>query len=769
MNRFKSHSKRFMWFIALLLPIFMVGCADKKGGATITTLRSIVVTPATASIPVSGTQQYTATAIYSNGSSRNVTATSSWASGTPGVATISSSTGVAVGLATGTSLITASFDGKTSQPATLTVNAATSVSFTVTPATTTIPVSGTRKYQALETFSNGSTFDRTALSNWTAPDLVGVGVATIANSGANIGVATGTAVGQALITARYNGRTATANLTVNAATSVSLTVTPATTTIPITGTRKYLALETFTDGSTFDRTALSNWTAPDLVGVGVATIANSGVDIGVATGVTVGQARITANYNGKTATAILTVNAATSVSFTVTPATTTIPITGTRKYLALETFSDGSTFDRTALSNWTAPDLLGVNVATISNSGLTIGTATGVSAGQSTITATYNSKTATAILTVTAAASTGFTVTPATTTIPITGTRQYMALETFSDGSTADRTQLSVWTAPDLLGVNVATISNIGLTIGTATGVSAGQATITAKYNGMTATAILTVTAVVPGPGPGAAGAVDLKSAAPFGLIAYNAITNAAGLNSHIYGDVALTQPGPGGTIASVTGPGTNDFGFPTLLKSSIVTDSAGVTPGMITAANNGAPANIAALPQLLVDLGLVYNDLFNRAAPLTQITNPLSASGISGGTFNAPANDLTGYILSPGIYTATGTYGLSNLAGPLVLDAGGNPNAVFIIRSTNVGPSGFTSTTGSVVLQNGAQAKNVFWVVDNLTVGAGTFFQGTVVAGHAITLLAHANVEGRMLAGALGLVSGALTLTDTNVITVPK
>jgi hypothetical protein len=79
------------------------------------------------------------------------------------------------------------------------------------------------------------------------------------------------------------------------------------------------------------------------------------------------------------------------------------------------------------------------------------------------------------------------------------------------------------------------------------------------------------------------------------------------------------------------------------------------------------------------------------------------------------------------------------------------------------------TSTTGSVVLQNGAQSKNIFWVAPNVTIGGGTFFQGTVVAGHVITLKGFANVEGRMLAGALGSTSGAITLTATNIITVPK
>jgi hypothetical protein len=41
-------------------------------------------------------------------------------------------------------------------------------------------------------------------------------------------------------------------------------------------------------------------------------------------------------------------------------------------------------------------------------------------------------------------------------------------------------------------------------------------------------------------------------------------------------------------------------------------------------------------------------------------------------------------------------------------------------------------------------------------------------VAGHVITLNTFANVQGRMLAGALGVASGAITLSGTNIVTVP-
>jgi len=259
---------------------------------------------------------------------------------------------------------------------------------------------------------------------------------------------------------------------------------------------------------------------------------------------------------------------------------------------------------------------------------------------------------------------------------------------------------------------------------------------------------------------PGPAGAVNLGLASTYGIIAFDAI-NTGNAASHIYGDVALT----GGVIASVTGAGANDSGAAPLLASSSVTTSDGVTPGIIIASDNGTATKIGTLPQLQIDLNTVYNDLSTRPAPATVLTDAASAAGVNGGTFGG-ATDLSGFVLSPGVYTSIATYGLGNASGPLVLDAGGNPGAVFVIRST-AGGSGFTSTTGSVVLRNGARSTNVYWVVtNNITIGGGTFFQGTVVAGSTITVNGFANVQGRMLAGASG--AGAITLSGTSVIAVP-
>ena len=180
-------------------------------------LVSIAVTPANASIANGTTQPFTATGMYSDGSSQNLTTQVTWApSTTSTIATVSNtagSQGLATALSPGTVPITAAL-GAISGTTGLTVTAATLVSIAVTPATATIRIGAThaQQYTAIGTYTDMTTQDITASVTWVSATAA---TATISNAAGSNGLATGLAPGTTTITAVLNAITSNpATLTV---------------------------------------------------------------------------------------------------------------------------------------------------------------------------------------------------------------------------------------------------------------------------------------------------------------------------------------------------------------------------------------------------------------------------------------------------------------------------------------------------------------------------------------------------------------------------
>jgi hypothetical protein len=118
-------------------------------------------------------------------------------------------------------------------------------------------------------------------------------------------------------------------------------------------------------------------------------------------------------------------------------------------------------------------------------------------------------------------------------------------------------------------------------------------------------------------------------------------------------------------------------------------------------------------------------------------------------------SGDLGGQTLAPGVYKSTSTIGIT---GQLALDAGGDPNAVWIFQ---IGSALTTATSSTIVLLNGASAGNVFWQIgSSATVGATSVFCGTIVAQASISCGSGASVAGRLLA-----LTGAITLIDNTIV----
>jgi type VI secretion system secreted protein VgrG len=117
---------------------------------------------------------------------------------------------------------------------------------------------------------------------------------------------------------------------------------------------------------------------------------------------------------------------------------------------------------------------------------------------------------------------------------------------------------------------------------------------------------------------------------------------------------------------------------------------------------------------------------------------------------------DLGGLTLTPGVYFFASSAGLT---GNLTLNGEGNPDGVFVFQ---IGSTLTTASSSEVVLENAAQAGNVFWQVgSSATLGTGTSFDGTILADTSITLDTGANLTGSLLA-----MNGAVTLDGNDVTT---
>lgn len=108
--------------------------------------------------------------------------------------------------------------------------------------------------------------------------------------------------------------------------------------------------------------------------------------------------------------------------------------------------------------------------------------------------------------------------------------------------------------------------------------------------------------------------------------------------------------------------------------------------------------------------------------------------------------------VLTPHTYILNGA---TTLTDTLYLNAMGNTNATFILKIYGA----FAATSYSkVILINGAQAKNVYWMVNGaVDLADHSIFRGTIVSMGAINLFTAAVVEGRVLTGVGAIETNAI------------
>lgn len=470
---------------------------------TSATATSLAISPNPASMALFVSQQFTATAQFTDGTSQDVTNVATWSSSSTQNATITASglvTAKQVTLANTPVTISATFESASASTP-LTIDAHNLVSISIAPQGGI--AQGTKvQFAATGTFNDGSTHNLTSQVVWSSSDSSGSIVKFLSGS-----TVQGVAPGQVTITATLTSTTGSVSgsipFQVTNAVIQSISVTPSGATIPIGGRQSLTATGQFNDGTTQDITTSAQWTAS--LGAGntvIATVGSSGSTYGVAIGQSQGTTTISATFGAITGTAPLTVTGATLQSISVAPTKSLLAPGSTRQYTAIGKWTDGSTQPIIQNVTWSEADTSGTSVALVSGSGVV----TGNSAGTATVTAVYGSlppATANVVvegspLSCIAVTAQGMTpptscsqVTPPSVSVPETIQFSFIATGIFADGTPLDLTSTVNWSSSS---PSVATVSSSSSNGGVAAGIAPGSTIISASFASQSGTATLAVT-----------------------------------------------------------------------------------------------------------------------------------------------------------------------------------------------------------------------------------------------------------------------------------
>jgi Big-like domain-containing protein len=444
-------------------------------------LVQVQVTPIQPSVPIGSSIQFQAVAIFSDGTSRNITGMAMWSSSNPMVFRLAGGPirGRGTGVAAGTSEIAATFMGVTGST-TVTVTPAVVVGISVSPALLTVAVGTRQQYQADAIFSDGTSMNVTGMSTWTTGDQ---SVAQISNGRAMRGNLTAIGPGTTNVTAQFMGVRGSAQVTVTNARITEIQVTPFDRTVALGFPIQYQAVAIYSDGTSRQVTNMSTWQSSNPM---VAAVSNAFGSQGLATPLGPGMTMISATFMGVTGSTTLTVTSATITQIQVTPFNPSVPQGFTQRMTATAIFSDGTTRDVTQLATWTSSD---PSIAAVTSVGQR-GTVSALAPGAATITAQYLGARGSTMVTVTSAVLDAITVTPNSAAIAPGDVVQFTATGMFSDGAQRDLTTVVTWTSSDTM---IADVSNATGSQGEATGFAPGTSTITAQYGRVTGTAQLTV------------------------------------------------------------------------------------------------------------------------------------------------------------------------------------------------------------------------------------------------------------------------------------
>jgi uncharacterized protein YjdB len=433
------------------------------------TLQSLQITPATLNLAKGTSQQVTVTGIFSDNSNQDVSDQISWVSSADSLVTTANNSRVKA-LGEGSATLTASLAGANADLA-VTVTSAQLVSLSLTPVNTTLALGLSRQYVAQGTYSDESVQDLSTEVTWLSSNE---NTAVIGNSANSKGRADTLALGSTMVSAVSGGVQQTTTLTVTDAQLDSIDLEPVNQTVAKGSDATIRAFGQYSDGTRSDITSLVNWN----------TGSTGLIDLSLATDGTVktlepGEALVTAELDGITSLANISVTNETLASISIESASTTLADGTSLKLIARGQYSDGSSQDITDQATWESGN---ISVLTVANSGNISGTITGQSPGQAIITASLGAFSGQETFAVSNAVLNSLVIAIPESSLNVNTTGQASAQATYTDDSIQNVTGQVNWSSSD---VSIASVDNTSVNKGRISALSVGETQISASLNGV--------------------------------------------------------------------------------------------------------------------------------------------------------------------------------------------------------------------------------------------------------------------------------------------
>ncbi|MDO7906826.1 Ig-like domain-containing protein [Paenibacillus sp. JX-17] len=395
---------------------------------------------------IDDSKQLNLSAVYPERPEADVTTGSTWTSSNEAVASVTA--GKVRGNSAGTAVITGKYGDKTIQ---IPVSVEVAQYLDLGTEEVALKTDGTKELKLQATYIDGSKEDVTAKASWTSSNG---NIAFVSDKG----IITAHETGEATITASYGGKTATVKVAVNVPVKMSLSAKSIS--LDVDKQMQINLIAEYEDGREENVSSQAKWTSSSDKVVEV--------EDGLLTGIAMGNATVTTEFNGKKLTATVKVGIVDKLE-----ASTKVLYLSVKDKAAITlTTPDGTAGgkDVTADAKWSSntPDVAEVNK----------GVVTAYSSGKATITADYGSQKVTIRVEVDIVQK----VTASVNSLSLkSGDKKTIAIKaTYSDGTVKDVGDQAEWKSSSY---KIATVEG-----GQVTAVSYGTARITAKFSGKTIT-----------------------------------------------------------------------------------------------------------------------------------------------------------------------------------------------------------------------------------------------------------------------------------------